>query len=451
MSIYKKLFNEETLDNIQNYKFSAQDHSLVYNNITSPLMNKLVTKFPDWLAPNVITLTGFSLVWLSSFLFHIYSSWSGTETIPGFVLISGGILCYIYHLLDLCDGKQARRTGNSTPLGLLVDHGCDSIVTFLLTIMMTSTLKLADDPINYFYVFTVSVIPFYLCTWEEYHTNCLILPIFNGPNEGNLIVMLLNIFTAIVGQEFWIKEISLGSSFKIKLNSLLIFSCLIMSIYWVFMSVKGVIIHYKNNKNSNKDEKIEVKNESEVNNFDKLTNNQDLKMSSNTETSATNRNNTLLLSFQVISSTFLFFIMELSLLLVFVISHDDLIVYKAPKLIIANYGFMFAKLLLHLMIAHISNSEFEQWRMSIIICSTVLPLIAIFSNIMPEYIVHFNTVFVFYLFQNFFNWLSFAFKISWELCDELKINFFKVKSPIKNENNDNSDKSTSYIGINSLE
>ena len=32
MSIYKKLFNEETLDNIKNYKFLAQDHSLVYNN-----------------------------------------------------------------------------------------------------------------------------------------------------------------------------------------------------------------------------------------------------------------------------------------------------------------------------------------------------------------------------------------------------------------------------------
>jgi ethanolaminephosphotransferase len=30
--------------------------------------------------------------------------------------------------LDNCDGKQARKTGNSTPLGMLFDHGCDSLI-----------------------------------------------------------------------------------------------------------------------------------------------------------------------------------------------------------------------------------------------------------------------------------------------------------------------------------
>ncbi len=28
-------------------------------------------------------------------------------------------------MLDEMDGKQARRTGNSSPLGLIFDHGCD--------------------------------------------------------------------------------------------------------------------------------------------------------------------------------------------------------------------------------------------------------------------------------------------------------------------------------------
>jgi len=27
------------------------------------------------------------------------------------------------------DGKQARKTGNSSPLGMLFDHGCDAITT----------------------------------------------------------------------------------------------------------------------------------------------------------------------------------------------------------------------------------------------------------------------------------------------------------------------------------
>ena len=44
--------------------------------------------------------------------------------------------CYLaYRILDEMDGKQARKTGNSSPLGLLFDHGCDAFTTALLTIM----------------------------------------------------------------------------------------------------------------------------------------------------------------------------------------------------------------------------------------------------------------------------------------------------------------------------
>jgi len=33
--------------------------------------------------------------------------------------------------MDAVDGKQARRTGTSSPLGQLFDHGCDAWATFL--------------------------------------------------------------------------------------------------------------------------------------------------------------------------------------------------------------------------------------------------------------------------------------------------------------------------------
>jgi phosphatidylglycerophosphate synthase len=39
------------------------------------------------------------------------------------------VLTRRYQNLDALDGKQARRTGNSTPLGELFDHGCDAITT----------------------------------------------------------------------------------------------------------------------------------------------------------------------------------------------------------------------------------------------------------------------------------------------------------------------------------
>ena len=51
-----------------------------------------------------------------------------------------GISIFIYQTLDNVDGKQARKTSNyillrletSSPIGMLFDHGSDSITGFLL-------------------------------------------------------------------------------------------------------------------------------------------------------------------------------------------------------------------------------------------------------------------------------------------------------------------------------
>jgi ethanolaminephosphotransferase len=39
-------------------------------------------------------------------------------------------------MLDNLDGKQARRTGTSSPLGMMFDHGCDALTTFLLSLTL---------------------------------------------------------------------------------------------------------------------------------------------------------------------------------------------------------------------------------------------------------------------------------------------------------------------------
>jgi phosphatidylglycerophosphate synthase len=50
---------------------------------------------------------------------------------------------FLYQSLDAIDGKQARRTGSSSPLGELFDHGCDSVSTgTLLDIFFFSMLFL---------------------------------------------------------------------------------------------------------------------------------------------------------------------------------------------------------------------------------------------------------------------------------------------------------------------
>lgn len=47
-----------------------------------------------------------------------------------------GITIIIYQNLDNLDGKQARKTKSSSPLGMLFDHGTDAVASFLIAIQM---------------------------------------------------------------------------------------------------------------------------------------------------------------------------------------------------------------------------------------------------------------------------------------------------------------------------
>jgi len=53
--------------------------------------------------------------------------YSATETAPSWAYFQAALGLFLYQTLDATDGKQARRTQSSSPLGELFDHGCDSM------------------------------------------------------------------------------------------------------------------------------------------------------------------------------------------------------------------------------------------------------------------------------------------------------------------------------------
>lgn len=56
-----------------------------------------------------------------------------SKNIPSSCFYIVAACVFIYLNLDAIDGKQARRTNTSSPLGQLFDHGCDSFSqTFLI-------------------------------------------------------------------------------------------------------------------------------------------------------------------------------------------------------------------------------------------------------------------------------------------------------------------------------
>ncbi|GMH86381.1 hypothetical protein TrST_g5551 [Triparma strigata] len=138
-------------------------------------MNKFwescVTFLPLWLAPNLVTLLG-SLLVLSTTFLMVYHDPLFLGICPSPYILLGAAGHFTYMTLDAIDGKQARRTSTSSPLGQLFDHGCDAFITNIVGLMCNVCLGYGSGGWsvgNVILNFNV----FFLAQWEEYHTGTL--------------------------------------------------------------------------------------------------------------------------------------------------------------------------------------------------------------------------------------------------------------------------------------
>ncbi|KQJ92953.1 hypothetical protein BRADI_3g01810v3 [Brachypodium distachyon] len=150
----------------------------------------------------MITLTGFMFLLTSAFLGFYYSPHLDTAP-PRWVHLAHGILLFLYQTFDAVDGKQARRTNSSSPLGELFDHGCDALACAFESLAFGSTAMCGKST---FWFWVISAVPFYCATWEHYFTNTLVLPIVNGPTEGLMLIYVCHIFTFFTGAEWWAQD-----------------------------------------------------------------------------------------------------------------------------------------------------------------------------------------------------------------------------------------------------
>jgi ethanolaminephosphotransferase len=155
----------------------------------------------------VLTLLGLICNILAYVVVAIYTPWL-IEAAPRWTYIVSAILIFTYQVLDNVDGKQARRTRSSSPLGELFDHGCDALSVVLFALIGGSTLRIGGDATLWLAI--AGFIPFYLAHWEEYHTGSLVLGQFNGPTEAQLVIIAVLLVTGIVGP--WLWAVPLGHS-----------------------------------------------------------------------------------------------------------------------------------------------------------------------------------------------------------------------------------------------
>eukprot|EP01095_Lingulamoeba_sp_RSL-Kostka_P007718 TRINITY_DN248_c2_g1_i1.p1 TRINITY_DN248_c2_g1~~TRINITY_DN248_c2_g1_i1.p1 ORF type:complete len:397 (-),score=80.78 TRINITY_DN248_c2_g1_i1:105-1295(-) len=196
-----KYISKEGLDNIRKYyKYSAEDHSLCVKYFLRAFWEFLLPFIPIWVAPNLITMTGFSIILLNFFTLLFFSP-NLHDPVPSWVLLTFIVGIFIYQTLDNLDGKQARRTGSSSVLGELFDHGCDSL--FVTVSGITLWIAMNMTPWRIFMGIVCLIVPFYGSHWEEWHTGTLILSKSSNPTEGQLIMCIVHFSTYFTGSDWW--------------------------------------------------------------------------------------------------------------------------------------------------------------------------------------------------------------------------------------------------------
>ena len=242
---------QEKLENMKQFKYKYVNNSLTYNYLISPLLNKLVNCLPKNLAPNLITI--FSLI--SNIIAFIVSVLDGgfdfSQPIKKSTCYVIGITQFLYIILDGIDGKQARRTGNSTPFGMLMDHGCDIFTNIFTSYSMTRLLIVGNEGFFSYSVFCGLLLGFFMMTYEDYKIGEMNFPMINGADEGNFAVTIIGIVCGIFGQD-WVlyvpfkkfEFLSIG-----KIFSLVIFCGAILTIFNLYLHTfqsKGCSENFKN-------------------------------------------------------------------------------------------------------------------------------------------------------------------------------------------------------------
>lgn len=215
--------------NLKEHQYRAVDNSYISKYILQPYWTKVSDFIPTYIHPNTITVSGLFLVILSVLVCML-----NQDPKPWMCLLFA-VNLFLYQTLDAVDGKQARKTGEQSPLGELVDHVCDALNLGLTTITTSFVMQLEFH--EHLIGFMVTLLYFYLSTWETYCTGILHLGYVSGPVEGLLIVCCMFLMGFFFEVSYYQ---SLVSGLKIHQVMALIASMLIIpNIYGIIKRVKN--------------------------------------------------------------------------------------------------------------------------------------------------------------------------------------------------------------------
>lgn len=183
--MYNIFLTEQQKKDLSEWTYVVIDNSIT-TKLFTPMYNFTVGFVPEYIAPNVLTISGFGCVLLSYIISLLCNNFIG------YVLMA--FLTFAYMLLDAIDGKHARNTGNSSPLGEYLDHSCDNISTVFMIYIIADLIGF-NSLMNLWLLMNISQQIFMSAHIDAYINRVVVFDKWTGPGEflvGYILLLLIN-------------------------------------------------------------------------------------------------------------------------------------------------------------------------------------------------------------------------------------------------------------------
>jgi phosphatidylglycerophosphate synthase len=176
--------------------YRVDDNSLLLGFYKRVLWDRLVARIPDRVHPNTLTIASQAFALLAVIA-------SVAAVLRGPALHAVSALCLMTCLtLDNVDGAHARRTGQCSPLGELLDHGLDGITS--ASVLIVTCLVLHLDAGMTVVVCGLGALALASVFWEQFRTGLLTLPKIS-PTEGMTLLAVWQLVAAVFGDPWWLR------------------------------------------------------------------------------------------------------------------------------------------------------------------------------------------------------------------------------------------------------
>jgi ethanolaminephosphotransferase len=193
-------------------------------------------------------------------------------------------------------------------------------------------------------------IPFFLNTWEEYYTGELNFPIVHGVSEGTLVACIVMNLSGFLGTDIWLNKVNI-LGYSLQINKFALTINFICGVGYGLISLVNVMKNYKHKTDT-------------------------------------------------LHNLFIFILMIITLCIVLFFTESQ-IINNYPKLIIILYGFIFAKLVGHLQLAHLADAHFMQFRKTFLTSFILLDTVTLANYFLKIQIVDIDKLIIVLLVLHF--------------------------------------------------